>query len=420
MWLTASVWHRTRRLLLGAVRVVCFTYAVSVLLTGEASAEALIYSYDDLGRLKQVVDQDGNAATYNYDAVGNIISIERGTPSCPVQAPMVTNVASAAACYAGTGCQIAISGNSLLGAGVSSGTPQASVSDCHAECTQITCILATSPFLPAGPLALTVNTSFGSAQGAVQIVAPPTIEAAGAAGIWHFAANAGTVVTLSMTRIANQADGSSTLDPYLELLDSRGFLIAQDDDGGSNLPPGPGSNAILAHLILPATDTYILAARGRGGTYGPYILNIDPANVVPLPGAIVAPPQGREITFTGTVGAISERDTFTVAANAGETARIEVRRVANNPDGSGTLDPAVELRDSRNVLLASDDDGGTNAPPGPGRNALIANLRLPATDTYRVIAFSSSGATGPYEIHVTLTADAPAGAAATMSNGGTP
>ena len=35
------------------------------------------YVYDDLGRLVGVVDQSGNAATYTYDAVGNILAIGR-------------------------------------------------------------------------------------------------------------------------------------------------------------------------------------------------------------------------------------------------------------------------------------------------------------------------------------------------------
>jgi 6-phosphogluconolactonase len=37
------------------------------------------YGYDDLGRLIKVVDQSGNAATYTYDAVGNIVRITRST-----------------------------------------------------------------------------------------------------------------------------------------------------------------------------------------------------------------------------------------------------------------------------------------------------------------------------------------------------
>jgi YD repeat-containing protein len=37
------------------------------------------YFYDDLGRLIRVVDQNGNVASYSYDAVGNILAITRST-----------------------------------------------------------------------------------------------------------------------------------------------------------------------------------------------------------------------------------------------------------------------------------------------------------------------------------------------------
>jgi YD repeat-containing protein len=48
-------------------------------LVGAASAQqpAIQYAYDELGQLVAVVDQDGNAAIYVYDAVGNILSIQR-------------------------------------------------------------------------------------------------------------------------------------------------------------------------------------------------------------------------------------------------------------------------------------------------------------------------------------------------------
>jgi len=47
----------------------------SPLFAGEAQ-----YAYDDLGRLTTVVDEAGNTAIYNYDAVGNLLSIDRFTP----------------------------------------------------------------------------------------------------------------------------------------------------------------------------------------------------------------------------------------------------------------------------------------------------------------------------------------------------
>jgi len=41
------------------------------------AAADIFYVSDDLGRLIAVVDQQGNAATYTYDAVGNLLSIQR-------------------------------------------------------------------------------------------------------------------------------------------------------------------------------------------------------------------------------------------------------------------------------------------------------------------------------------------------------
>lgn len=43
------------------------------------AAEQAQYIYDDLGRLSQVIDGQGNVATYTYDAVKNLLSITRNT-----------------------------------------------------------------------------------------------------------------------------------------------------------------------------------------------------------------------------------------------------------------------------------------------------------------------------------------------------
>lgn len=52
---------------------------VALNLTHHAAAQQPVvhYIYDDLGRLAGVVDPDGNVATYSYDAVGNILAIDR-------------------------------------------------------------------------------------------------------------------------------------------------------------------------------------------------------------------------------------------------------------------------------------------------------------------------------------------------------
>ena len=45
------------------------------------SSASVQYVYDALGRLTTVIDPSGNVATYNYDAVGNLLSITRSATS---------------------------------------------------------------------------------------------------------------------------------------------------------------------------------------------------------------------------------------------------------------------------------------------------------------------------------------------------
>ena len=56
--------------------VVCVLMLGAVVPT-QAVADQAQYIYDDLGRLSQVIDGQGNVATYTYDAVGNLLFITR-------------------------------------------------------------------------------------------------------------------------------------------------------------------------------------------------------------------------------------------------------------------------------------------------------------------------------------------------------
>src|SRR5207249_12125321 len=58
---------------------VTFIAGALLLLTQRASAQqsGIFYVYDDLNRLIGVIDQQGNAATYTYDATGNLLRVDR-------------------------------------------------------------------------------------------------------------------------------------------------------------------------------------------------------------------------------------------------------------------------------------------------------------------------------------------------------
>ncbi|MCI0635898.1 MAG: hypothetical protein L0206_18570, partial [Actinobacteria bacterium] len=219
---------------------------------------------------------------------------------------------------------------------------------------------------------------------------------------YHFAGNRGEVVSIRMRRRSNQPDGSGTLDPALTLLSSTGLVLARDDDNDIDFPSGPGANALIAGFILPATDTYTIVASGRGGSRGAYDLFLTTSSESPLAPGQIRSDQTLDpsFDFSGEITASVESGVHTFAANAGTTVNINANRAEN--DGGFLLDPLVELHSSAGIVIARDDDSGTNQPPGPGRNARIANLVLPATDTYRVVVRGSGGSRGTYALRIRL------------------
>lgn len=70
------------------VSVVTCVLMLCVFVPTPTIADQAQYIYDDLGRLSQVIDGQGNVATYQYDAVGNLLSITRNTGG--VGAPTIT------------------------------------------------------------------------------------------------------------------------------------------------------------------------------------------------------------------------------------------------------------------------------------------------------------------------------------------
>ena len=80
--------HGSRRLIGPLVACV-----LAVASTCAAQTPTIFYFYDELDRLSRVVDQQGNVATYTYDAVGNLLRIERVDTSAipgPVGITLVT------------------------------------------------------------------------------------------------------------------------------------------------------------------------------------------------------------------------------------------------------------------------------------------------------------------------------------------
>lgn len=149
--------------------ILVFIYLSSSL----ALAADLKYLYDDLGQLKKVVDEAGNVATYNYDAVGNLLSITRSTGG--IQSPAITGITPANTTV-GSSIKIAITGNNFLGAAISTDNPEIRVSNLSASETLINADFNISFLSLTGQTKITVTTPFGSTFTTIRLdPASPTI-----------------------------------------------------------------------------------------------------------------------------------------------------------------------------------------------------------------------------------------------------
>jgi len=218
------------------------------------------------------------------------------------------------------------------------------------------------------PLAL----AYGQARAA-------SIDAAQFERFYSFDAEAGDLVTIDMQRA-----GSGTLDSYLLLTDSDYRSLAEDDDSGA------GQNARIIEYRIPADGQYkIIATRfegAAGGTRGDFRISLerldDPFTGVP-PGTI-------NLAFgssvSGEITAEKPVDTYAFYGQRGELVSVSMTRV------DGNLDALLELRNSAQELLAKNDDRAVN-----DKNALIADLPLPASGTYYITARRYGGNTGDAE-----------------------
>src|SRR5712691_9483632 len=129
--------------------------AASSAWAGQAS-----FTYDELGRLSQVIDEQGNVATYTYDAVGNLLAITRRSAGTP--APTVGGITPNSA-GPGDTVNVTLSGQNLQGATLATDNSGITVSNVASTPTTITATFALSSTARSGPTTVIATTSVGTA-----------------------------------------------------------------------------------------------------------------------------------------------------------------------------------------------------------------------------------------------------------------
>lgn len=211
---------------------------------------------------------------------------------------------------------------------------------------------------------------------------------------WTFTGQRGDVIRVTMTRSADVPGG---LDGYLLLIGPDGGVLIEVDDTGDAVMP------TLTGYELPADGTYTLVATrfgfANGYSTGDYSLTLELVGWQLTAGAAggmgvrwLAPgtlPSGlRWLIYNEPVnGRLADdhiEDWYIFQGRAGDVITLRMAAV------DGALDPFLILTDGSGFELTRADD----APDG-SRDALIADLSLPADGAYLVCATRYGFAHGP-------------------------
>jgi subtilisin-like proprotein convertase family protein len=127
-----------------------------------------------------------------------------------------------------------------------------------------------------------------------QLVTTLALDASHATRDLSYDLAAGTVVTVSVMRVASGSGTWGTLDPAVELRRIDGTLVASNLDGGDADPPGPGRNALLDRFTIPTSGRYLVRVLGQNGTLGPYTVEV---RIEAAPGQTLSVRGGEAVAF---------------------------------------------------------------------------------------------------------------------------
>jgi YD repeat-containing protein len=151
------------------LRVWAGLFVFALLLCGSlpsAQGQPIRYVYDELGRLISVIDQNGDAATYQYDAVGNLTGITRTSAGSvaifeftPNGAPVGTSITLHGVGFSATPGQNSVSFNGTSATVISATTTTLVVAVPTGATTGTISVTSPTGSATAGPFMVTTSTA---------------------------------------------------------------------------------------------------------------------------------------------------------------------------------------------------------------------------------------------------------------------
>jgi YD repeat-containing protein len=321
------------------------------------------YVYDQLGRLIAAIDQAGNVAVYAYDAVGNILSISRGSAQ---QLSVLTFSPGSGA----VGSAVTIYGTAF------SSTPSLDTVKFNGTTATVTSATVTS---------LVVTVPSGATTGTISVTT-----------------SAGTATSSASFTVTTSGAGQPTISSFTPSIGTPGTSVSIS---GTNFETIPANDKVKFNTGLSqtssATTTTLSVSVPGAGTSGRLILGT-PAGTATSTGDFFVPPSPFAATAVGYTNRLSLGGNLTVTiSTAGQIGLVVF---------DGTAGHRVSLLTSSNTMTST--GGATavsiNSPNGTSiltqtvttSAPFIGPQTLPATGTYTIVVQPSSSATGSITVAI--------------------
>ncbi|HMH49280.1 MAG TPA: hypothetical protein VK548_03540 [Candidatus Acidoferrum sp.] len=354
---------------------------VFCVLAGSAFAQtpSVGYVYDDLGRLTAVVDPDGNAAVYVYDAVGNLLQIQR--IDAPAQGLAITYVSpgrgmpGASVVVFGRGFDPVAANNTLR----FFNNVTATVTEASAN------RLVTSVPTGAATGRISVTNSLGSANspsdfvvgGTLTVSPASTVLAPGQAA--QFQASEGGVPTGSVTWAVNGITGG---DARIGTISAAGLYT-----GPVWVPPGARRTVVTVTATVQADRASSAAAT---------VSLINPERLVPAAGGVSVQVVDGQMFVQSVDGGVSVvvQDGTTFVGSGAVTVSVVPAITAVTPT------TAARSTTTTVTLIGAGLTGATSLTATPATGLTFANLQI-TNDTTATVQITSGTQAGSWALQIT-------------------
>lgn len=327
--------------------------SITFTVVGQVFSGAITYSYDELGRLVGAVAASGDSVKYEYDAVGNILSITRYEPNQvavftfnPKSGPVGTQVTISGANFSANAAQDTVSFNGTA-ASITSASTTTLVANVPAGATTGT-ITITSPI---GSVASADSFTVTSSSGVPSITSfTPQIVASGAS------------VTISGTNF----DSSSQNDRLTVNVTP------------TTLPTSVTSSSLIMTVPGAAGSGHISLGTPGGNTNSSADLFIPPSGFTPA-----------QVAYTG-------RTNFGTATpvSIGTANKIGQLLFEGKAGHNASINLSAPTFSSCSFQIYKPDNTALGSSSSCSSASFLASQSLPMTGTYAVVINASAGSAG--------------------------